>query len=136
MTRSNCIENDASSLTMEELLSMYPNKGAEIHRGLKTGTLRASSILLSPDSLTVLEQHKEAHLLRTDSASLSDLKSSVRRSLRSTNETANSSETDCWGRIPEKDVITTCSNCSKQISAIRFAAHLEKCLQLKTSRHT
>ena len=117
---------------MEELINRYPNKGAEIHRGLKTGTLSASSILLSPESMTLLAQKRDAQLLRSDPTSLSDIKLSSRRSLRSNNESTNLSEIDCWGRIPEKDVITTCSNCNKQISAIRFAVHLEKCLQLKT----
>lgn len=133
MNGSNFNKDGISSLTMEELIHRFPNEGAEIHRRLKTGTLPASSILLSPpESISLLTQQREARLLRTDSTSLSDIKSSVRRSLRSSNETNNSSETDCWGRIPEKDMITTCCNCNKKISAIRFAIHLEKCLQLRT----
>lgn len=41
---------------------------------------------------------------------------------------------DAWGRIPAKDVLTTCKLCSKNMSATRFAAHLDKCLGIGNSR--
>jgi hypothetical protein len=41
---------------------------------------------------------------------------------------------DAWNRIPPTDVLTTCKNCSKVLSATRFAIHLDKCLGLGTSR--
>lgn len=41
---------------------------------------------------------------------------------------------DAWGRIPPKDVLTTCKVCSKNMSATRFAAHLDKCLGIGNSR--
>ena len=41
---------------------------------------------------------------------------------------------DAWGRIPPKDILTVCKLCSKNMSATRFAAHLDKCLGIGNSR--
>jgi hypothetical protein len=41
---------------------------------------------------------------------------------------------DAWGRVPPKDTLTVCKLCSKNMSATRFAAHLDKCLGIGNSR--
>lgn len=46
----------------------------------------------------------------------------------------SSSGVDAWGRVPPKDVLTTCKLCSKTLSATRFAAHLDKCLGIGNTR--
>jgi|AntRauTorckE5430_2_1112549.scaffolds.fasta_scaffold04254_3 hypothetical protein len=45
-----------------------------------------------------------------------------------------SSGVDAWNRIAPPDVLTTCKNCRKVLSATRFASHLDKCLGRLTSR--
>mmetsp|Transcript_7198 Transcript_7198/g.19506 ORF Transcript_7198/g.19506 Transcript_7198/m.19506 type:complete len:164 (-) Transcript_7198:384-875(-) len=46
------------------------------------------------------------------------------------------SQTDIWGRIPPKELRTPCECrlCGRQISALRFAQHLDKCMGLSNSR--
>uniref|UniRef100_A0A7S3V420 SAGA-associated factor 11 n=1 Tax=Chaetoceros debilis TaxID=122233 RepID=A0A7S3V420_9STRA len=35
---------------------------------------------------------------------------------------------DVWGRVPPKEVLTSCKNCGIRISSSRFTSHLDKCL--------
>lgn len=45
---------------------------------------------------------------------------------------------DIWGRIPPKEpkVMPKCDICGRQVSALRFAVHLDKCMNLGNSRQT
>jgi hypothetical protein len=43
--------------------------------------------------------------------------------------------TDIWGRIPPKEPkeMTFCSICSRHVSVVRFAPHLDKCMGIGTT---
>lgn len=45
---------------------------------------------------------------------------------------------DIWGNVPPKEPRTTtkCDICGRQVSALRFAPHLDKCMNLGNSRAT
>jgi len=45
---------------------------------------------------------------------------------------------DIWGRIPPKEpkIMPKCDICGRQVSALRFAVHLDKCMNLGNSRQT
>mmetsp|Transcript_15142 Transcript_15142/g.23071 ORF Transcript_15142/g.23071 Transcript_15142/m.23071 type:complete len:197 (+) Transcript_15142:91-681(+) len=45
-------------------------------------------------------------------------------------------ETDIWGRIPPKEpkTLAHCRICDRDVCAIRFASHLDKCMNLGTAR--
>mmetsp|Transcript_20942 Transcript_20942/g.60057 ORF Transcript_20942/g.60057 Transcript_20942/m.60057 type:complete len:199 (-) Transcript_20942:677-1273(-) len=45
---------------------------------------------------------------------------------------------DIWGRIPPKEpkIMPKCDICGRRVSALRFAVHLDKCMNLGNSRQT
>lgn len=114
---------DLSQLTLEELMARFPENGGEIHRALKTGLASSTAVLFANGSAARLQRMKHNNLLHGDVSLVSDINSNKRSN--------NASGLDCWGRIPERDMLTICSNCKKQLFATRFAAHAEKCLLIR-----
>jgi Sgf11 (transcriptional regulation protein) len=45
-------------------------------------------------------------------------------------------QTDIWNRIPPKEPkkLAKCTICDREVSVLRFAPHLDKCMQLGTAR--
>lgn len=72
-------------------------------------------------------------IINTDSGTDDTSQKSI---CQSAENSGRDSSYDIWGRIPSKEPKTTvkCQNCGKNVSAIRFAPHLDKCMGLGTSR--
>uniref|UniRef100_A0A7S2WKT2 SAGA-associated factor 11 n=1 Tax=Eucampia antarctica TaxID=49252 RepID=A0A7S2WKT2_9STRA len=134
------------------------------HRMAKTGEFKLSDIMLPRervnDSLgswkTGDDKHDEKDGLESSiSESLRSTKGSIqgyndlysttdsttndnsqKPKSQSTESSGRDSSYDIWGRIPSKEPKTTvkCKKCGKNVSAIRFAPHLDKCMGLGTSR--
>jgi len=113
---------------------------AGMHRMAKTGELPLSDVMIPRGDETTKEDADENNgslkRRRIGSDEQTKINEDTKRQdteMRLRTRGA-SSGIDAWGRIPPKDVLTCCSNCTKILSATRFAAHLDKCLGVGNSR--
>ena len=86
---------------------------------------------------------KRVHLGRTKKAViyLSMVDASIVSAMSSADQQLSSNYAagvDIWGNIPPKEPKTTvkCDICGRHVSALRFAPHLDKCMNLGNSRAT
>mmetsp|Transcript_19729 Transcript_19729/g.29098 ORF Transcript_19729/g.29098 Transcript_19729/m.29098 type:complete len:162 (-) Transcript_19729:466-951(-) len=136
-------KNDAiiEHLYTDIIKSICVDVASEVHRMAKKGEIPISEmaeIHQNKDDVNSNSSNKKPRLgNRSDNKTINathnttEVKQLGEIRLRTRGATSGK---DAWNRIPPTDVLTTCKNCCKVLSATRFATHLDKCLGLGTSR--
>jgi len=120
--------------------SICVDVASEVHRMAKTGEIPISEmadINQNEDDVNFNSSKKRRLGNRSDNKTINGANNTIEvkqlGEIRLRTRGAASGK-DAWNRIPPTDVLTTCKNCRKVLSATRFATHLDKCLGLGTSR--
>jgi len=135
-------KNDAiiEQLYTDIIKSICVDVASEVHRMAKTGEIPISEmadINQNEDDVNFNSSKKRRLGNRSDNKTINGANNTIEvkqlGEIRLRTRGAASGK-DAWNRIPPTDVLTTCKNCRKVLSATRFATHLDKCLGLGTSR--
>jgi hypothetical protein len=125
----------------------------ELHRAIKMGTLKSGpkrrldlypTIHASEEAmLALLQKYATEESLKEKSNILVDdelFEVDEQEEQDETNPAIvtrhQQNQTDIWNRIPPKEPkkLAKCTICDREVSVLRFAPHLDKCMQLGTAR--